>query len=283
MWQSFQNSWKLAKASFAVLRADKELILFPLASSIATILVMIVFAVPMALVGVFENLSNNGEPGALGYVLTFLFYVVMYFVVIFANSALVGAAMIRLDGGDPTLKDGFDIAMKHVSNILGYAIIAATVGMLLRALRERGGLLAQVVAWFGEMAWNVATYLVVPVLVVEGVSPIDAVKRSSSLLKKTWGEQIAGNFGIGMVMFLIGLVLFFVVALPILALAFLTGSLPVIVLGIGLVVLMFATLGLIGSALNGIYVAAVYRYAVTGQTEGNFFSPELIQGAFRQK
>lgn len=283
MWQRIQNSWELFKASAAVLRQDKELILFPLASSIATILVMIVFAVPMALVGVFENVSNGGDPGAVGYVLTFLFYVVMYFVVIFANSALVGAAMIRLEGGDPTLKDGFDIAMKHVSNILGYAIIAATVGMILRWIRERGGIAAQIAAWFGEMAWNLATYLVVPVLVVEGLSPIDAVKRSGSLLRKTWGEQITGNFGIGVIMFLIGLALFFVVALPIMIVAFASGAVVVIVFAIGLIVLMFATLALIGSALNGIYVAAVYRYAVTGETEGKFFRPELVEGAFRQK
>ena len=137
MWQRLQNSWELAKASFAVLRADKELLLFPLASAVATLLIMIAFAIPMAAVGVFENLSNNGEPGALGYVLGFLFYLVMYFVTIFANSALVGAAMIRLDGGDPTLKDGIDIAMKHPNNIFGYAIIAATVGMVGWAVWQR--------------------------------------------------------------------------------------------------------------------------------------------------
>jgi len=235
MFARLQNSWELAKASFAVLRADKELVLFPLASTIATIIVMIVFAVPMVVAGVFDKVADSGEPGVAGYVIGFLFYLTMYFVVIFANSALVGAAMIRLRGGDPTLGDGFRIAMAHVGQIFGYALISATVGLLLRALRERGGIAGQIVAWFGNMAWSLATYLVIPVLVVEDVGPVEAIRRSASLLKRTWGEQIAGNFSIGLVFALLSLLAVLVVGLPVILLAAATGSVVAMALGIGLV------------------------------------------------
>ncbi|MBN1565911.1 MAG: hypothetical protein JXA10_18860, partial [Anaerolineae bacterium] len=111
MFQRFANSWQLVKASWAVLRADKELILFPVVSTLASIVVFITFAVPMALAGAFDNIANNGDPGVVSYVLAFLFYLTMSFVVIFSNSALVGAVMIRLRGGDPTVGDGFRMAM----------------------------------------------------------------------------------------------------------------------------------------------------------------------------
>jgi hypothetical protein len=281
MFQSISNSWRLVKASYSVLRADKELIVFPLVSAIGVIIVMITFAVPMFLAGMFDNVAD-GNPGIASLVVGFLFYLVMYFVIIFANSALVGAAMIRLRGGDPTVRDGFRIAMDHVGVIFGYAMISATVGMVLRVLQERGGLLGDIVAWIGEMAWNLITFLVVPVLVVEDIGPIEAIKRSGSLLKKTWGEQIVGNFSIGLVMFLLTLLAAIVVGVPVFVLISATGSVVVAVLGIALIVFVIATMSLIGSALSGIYTAALYRYAVEGEV-GTYFSADLVQGAFRPK
>jgi hypothetical protein len=283
MFERLSRSWELVKASYAVLRADKELLLFPLASFAATVAVMIVFAVPMAMAGILDRVASHGNPGVAGYVVAFLFYVVMYTVVIFANSALVGAAMIRLRGGDPTLRDGITIALEHIGQILGYAVIAATVGVLLRALRERGGLGGLIVSWLGEMAWNLATYLVVPVLVVENVGPVEAIQRSASLLKRTWGEQIVGGFSIGLIFGLLTLVAVFAIGVPVLMLAAATGSVIVVALGVAVIVLVVAGLSLVGTTLNGIYVAALYRYAVEGQVGTSYFPADLIEGAFRQK
>jgi hypothetical protein len=283
MFERISRSWELVKASYAVLRADKELIVFPLVSTIATLIVIIIFAIPALLAGVFDNMADNGNPGVAGYVITFLFYLVMYFVAIFANTALVGAAMIRLRGGDPTLEDGLRIAMDHVGQIFGYAIIAATVGMILRAIQERFGWAGQLVAWLGGMAWNLATYLVVPVLVVDNVGPVEAIQRSAALLKKTWGEQIVGNFSIGLVFGLLTVAAALLIGAPLIFLAVATGSVVVIVLAVIIVVMVIAAISLIGATLNGIYVAAVYRYAVEGEVNPDYFPPGLIQGAFRRK
>lgn len=283
MWNRISNSWELVKASMGVLRADKELLLFPLASTVATIIVMIAFAVPMFLANVFDNVADTGDPGVAGYVIAFLFYLTMYFVVIFANTALVGAALIRLEGGDPTLQDGINIAMKRVDKIFGYAIIAATVGMILRYIREKGGLAGAIFSWMGDVAWNLATFLVVPVLVAENIGPLDAVKRSARLLKDTWGEQIAGNFSIGLVFFLIGFAAVVVVGVPVIALVALTESVIVVVLGVALVVLVIAVVSLVGTTINGIYTAALYRYATNNAVDAQFFPPGLIEDAFKPK
>lgn len=282
MFARIGRSWELVKASYAVLRADKELIIFPILSMLGTLAVMIVFAVPMVLVGSFGRMAD-GNTGILEYILAFMFYVVMYTVVIFSNVALVGAAMIRLRGGDPTVSDGFRIAMDHLPQIIGYAAISATVGMILRALRERGGLVAQIAAWFSEMAWNLATFLVIPVLVIENVGPIEAIKRSTSLLKRTWGEQVVGNFSIGLIFGLLTLAAVIVVGIPLGLLAAASGSVAVIVLAIAIVVLVVVAISLVGSALNGIYVAALYQYATENVVASNYFSPELVRGAFQEK
>jgi hypothetical protein len=189
MFTRLANSWELVKVSAAVLQQDRELLIFPLVSALASLLVMATFAVPMFLAGLFEAMFADefGAARIVGYIVAFTFYLVQYSVILLANAAPVGAAMIRLDGGDPTVGDGFRIAWQHVGAIFGYAAIAATVGVILRALSERGTL-GRLVSSLAGVVWNVATYLVVPLLVVEGVGPVDAIKRSGSLLKQTWGE-----------------------------------------------------------------------------------------------
>jgi hypothetical protein len=278
MFAKIKNSWNLIKASARVLSADKELIIFPLLSSIALLIVTACFVIPMFATGFFDQLLG-GKSQILHYIVLFLFYVVQYTVIIFANSALIGAALIRLRGGDPTIGDGFRIAFGHFGKILGYAVIAASVGLILKWIADRSKSLGRFVVSLIGLAWNLATYLVVPVLVTEEVGPLEAVKRSAAYLKKTWGEQIVGNFSIGLVFGLLS-ILVFVVGVPLFFWAANAESITgMVVVGV-VMVLVLILLSLISNTLEGIYVAAVYQYIAQGQT-GGFFSKEQIEGAFR--
>ena len=215
----------------------------------------------------------------LGFLVLFLFYIVQYTVIFFANTALVGAAMIRLRGGDPTVADGIKIAFSKFGPILGYALIAATVGMILRAISEKSRGLGRFIVSLLGFSWNVATYLVVPVLAVEDIGPVDAIKRSVALLKKTWGEQIAGSFGLGAVFGLIGVGVFLLaVAAALLASSLFNYVWVFVAIGI-LLILALTLLGLISSTLSGIYSAAVYQYATTGEPNP-YFDRETIQNTF---
>lgn len=282
MFERLSNSWDLVKASAAVLRADKELLLFPIISAVLSILVVVTFAVPAILAGVFASgfPAGTGLPAA-GYAAVLLFYVVQYFVIFFCNTALVGAALIRLRGGDPTVADGFRIAASRVGPILGYALIAATVGMVLRAISERSGLVGRLVVSLVGLAWNMATYLVVPVLVVEDVGPIEAVQRSASYLRRTWGEQIAGNLGMGLAFGLISLATL-AAGIVLLVAAAATQSTALIIFVAVCMLLAFVAIALVSSALSGVYAAAVYRYAAEGQSDG-FFTPAMVKSAFRAR
>jgi hypothetical protein len=277
--ERIRRSWQLVKSSWGVLRADKELLLYPVASGIVTfVAVALVFLVWLGSGGL--DRWNDEAFGIVDLVLIFIFYFVTSTVVIFFNSALIAAANIRLEGGDPTLSDGFRIAFSRIGAILGWAAIAATVGLVLQALRERGGAAGAIVSLIGNMAWSVITFLVVPILVVEGVGPIEAIKRSASLLRKTWGEQIVGNFSIGLV---IGLAFVAVLVAGGLVAGLLFSLVPALgVLAVAVLVAGLIILGLIGSALSGIFNVALYRYAV-GEDSSRFFPQETLSGAFRQK
>jgi hypothetical protein len=280
MSSKVSNSWTLVKASAGVLRADTELIIFPILSGFVGLVVLASFFLPTFLAGFFDSLLG-GRAGGIAFLVGLAFYSVQSFVVLFANSALIGAAMIRLGGGNPTVGDGFRIASKHVGAILVFSFFSGTVGMILRLLARRGKGLGRLGAAIGGLAWNLVTYLVLPVLVVEKIDPVEAIIRSATLLKKTWGEQIVGNLSTDAIFGLPKLVI-----LGLIALAIFRGipfaSPLVFALVIALLILLFLLLSLIESALKAIYVAAVYRYAAQGEA-GNFFNEEVVKGAFRPK
>jgi len=281
MFERFSRSWTLIKASATVLKQDKELLLFPALSAIATLLVVACFALPLFGFKALDGLAGEDGLSPLAYVLAFLFYLAQYFVIFFFNSALVGAAMIRLDGGDPTVRDGLRIASGKIGPIFGYALIAATVGMLLRALQERAGWIGRWVAGLIGMAWTVASFLVVPVLVSREIGPIDAVKESAHLLKKTWGENVIGQGGIGLSFMLIN-ALIVAIGVALIFAAAATQSAVVIGIAVALMVIGLLISALIQAALSGIYSAALYRYASgDGRTEG--FDGALLQHAFAPK
>jgi uncharacterized protein DUF6159 len=276
MMDRFRRSWGLAKASWAVLRSDRELVLFPLISFVALVAVLFSFLVPFLLFGID---LRTGDITPAGIVVGFLFYVVAYTVMFYFNTGLVGAAMIRLNGGDPTLGDGFRIATSRLPAIVGYALIAATVGMVLRFISERAGIIGAIIVGLLGFAWSVLTFLVVPILVVEGVGPVAAVKRSGSLLRKTWGEQLIGAGGIGIAF---GLIAFAVILLGMVVVAVLFSiSSTLAFLGIIALVLAVGGISLVGAALGGIYTASLYRYATSG--EAGAFGEEAMTGAFRQR
>jgi len=276
---SLSNSWNLVKASAKVLSMDRELLIFPLLSGIASILVMISYFGPIGLLGGWELLDTDSG-GYLSTVILFGFYLIQYFVVFFFNTALVGAALIRMEGGDPTISDGMRIAVDKLPAILGYAAIAATVGMVLRMLAERLGFIGRMVVSALGIGWHLATCLAVPVLVTRDVGPIDVVKESAEMFRKTWGEQVVGNFGMGWAGLMMGIswtlfmgLLFFVFAS--LGMGFMVVALiPVAVLG-------YVALGLFISALKGIYTAALFRYASTG--EPGIMDARMVENAFRHK
>jgi hypothetical protein len=280
MFERFSRSWSLVKASSAVLSANKRLMVFPVLSSICTLIVAASFLLPAFASGLLTHMDRGHMTPGMA-VLLFLFYLVQYFVIIFFNSALVGAASIHLRGGNPTVSDGFGIAVSKLPTIFGYAVISATVGMVLRAIQERAGFIGRWVVGLLGVAWTLATFLVVPVMVNQEIGPFDAVKRSAELLKRTWGENLIGNAGIGLAFGLVSM-LVVLIGMALVFLAISTHStIAVFVVG-SVCVLTMLVLAVVQSALHGIYAAALYRYAEEGEA-GAGFDKALVADAFKIK
>jgi hypothetical protein len=265
-----------------LLLADKSLLLFPLMSGVSMVLIVASFAVPLLAVG--SILRGTGVPHSLdvlSYLALFVFYWIQFAIVIYFNVALVEVALRRMAGKEAGIADGLRRATSKLPTILAYALIAATVGIVLRFIAERIGFLGRIVVALVGLAWAIATALVVPVLVAEEVGPLDVISRSTQLIKKAWGETLIGNAGIGLVFGLLT-VLLIAVALGAEAIAGVIGSPTLALLIVAAAVMMFVVLVLTQSALQGIYTAALYRYANgDGATPG--VDKGLLESAFRPK
>jgi hypothetical protein len=276
MFERMSRSWTLVKASAGVVRDEPVLLAFPFFSFVSAFVVILTFAWPFA--GVEATSDDGPAREAMVYVWIFCLYLALFFVGFFFNAALVAMALLRLEGGDPRLGDGLALAVRRVPAILGYAAIAATVGLALRAIEERIGFVGRLVTSSLGVAWTVATFLVVPVLVAKDVSPLAAVAESARLLKQTWGENLAGN---------VGMAAAFAFGYGVLAVVAVGGTLALggldrpswIVALIFACVALAVMLALFQGALQGVYAAALYRHA-TGADVMSGFPKDLLDAAF---
>jgi hypothetical protein len=278
MFEKISNTWGLMGESWEVLKKDKRLLMFPLLSGVCCLLVVASFVVPMAVTGSWQppRANANRAQEVSYYGMLFLFYLCNYFVTIFFNTAIIACAVRRMQGGEATVSDGLGDAVARLPLIAGWALVSATVGLILRIVEDRSERVGRIVAGLLGMAWTVASYLVVPILVVERKGPFAALKDSTVMLRRTWGQQVVGSFSFGL--------MFFVLALPafgLVVLGIVSGSMAGLFLCIGIAVVYLVLLSLIQSALQSIFQAAVYLYARDGHAPG--FSNELLSGSLQPR
>ena len=268
----FARSRELAAASWGVLRKDKELMVLPLISGFASLVIGVSFLVPIFVTGSVTGLDGGTsvQLGPFQYVLLFAMYVALAYVAVFFKVALLCGADELLRGGNPTVGSAISDATSHAGRILPWAVVSATVSVILRAISERSGLLGRLVVGLVGMAWGVVTFLVLPILVFEKVGVGQAIKRSTAMLRHTWGENLIVNAGIGL--------LAMVLILPagvLVALGAATGT------TLGLVTtIVIGGLWLIGvtcwaNAMSSVFQLALYRYATDGVAPPAFARADL--------
>lgn len=269
------NGWKLSMDSFKVLKANKQLIIFPILSGASMIVLMTSFAIAVfATKGWAADAFNyRGNEKILSYLVMFGFYLINYFIVVFFNVALMRCVRMYFQNEEVSLREGINYSVSRIGVIFGWSLIAATVGTILKIIQQESGSLGKIITGIIGVVWNIATFFVVPILAYENTGPIDAIKRSSQIVKAKWGESLAGNFSLGLIQFLALLV----TAVPL----YFLGSLIDPVVGIALAV--FAALVVISviSAAQAIFVSAVYQQAQG--TEVSFIDNETVNDLFVRK
>jgi len=267
----FENSLALAKCSWQVLRDDKKLTLLPLFSLISTVVLAAAVLLPIGVI-VRNGTGDFGASQPLVWILGFAGAVALSYVVVFFNAALVYAANSRFRGETMSIGDAMRAAHERAHVLLPWAVVSATVSVVLRGIEQRGGIAGRIIGSIAGLAWTVVTFLVLPVLVFEGIGPFAAVKRSSQLFKHTWGENLMTNAGIGIV----GMVAMLVGLVPLVPFVLVGG--PVAVLGVVLFVGWCIAVMLVTSALTGIFQTALYRFATGAPVPG--FDEAQLRNSF---
>jgi uncharacterized metal-binding protein len=274
MFERFGRSWELTKQCWALLRSNKVLVLFPILSGLASLVIIASFTVPLFLSGDVQQLqSRGGQAAPQTYLILFLFYFCLYLVQIFFSCALMGAANVAFAGGQASLGVGLSLAWSRMGRIMVWAAVAATVGMVLRTIQERVGLVGKIVVALMGAAWTILTYFMAPIIMFEDLGVTDGFQRSTAIIKKTWGEGMGKVLAfsamtfVAVIVLMVGTFVLFAINPIVAVLFFLLGIVAV------------AT---VASAMDGIFKVALYRYACWN-TVPEGFSPELMQGAFSGK
>jgi hypothetical protein len=275
MFESIGRSFALVKTSWNILMDDKKLLVFPVLSGIVTLMVILTFVLPLLFAGQFLNVTTIGP--ILYYGLLFTFYLVSYFVVIFFNTALITCVNARLNGKDMTAGEGLSNAIRHIGSIFAWALISATVGLILQIIHDKAGFIGQIATAIVGGVWSLVTFFVVPILILEDRGVVDSVKESVALIKKTWGESIVGSGSIMLIFVAIG-----IVGLLLVMATLFIGNMIIFGIALVLFILLVVVLAIVASAMQGIFVTALYTYARTG-TVPAAFDKDLIQNAFVPK
>src|ERR1700710_769505 len=268
-----RRGWALTKKSWALLNGHRELVRFPLYGGIATIILGLVFLGP----GAF---ALDQHTYGIGIPLVVIGIYVLSVVGIYFSVGLAACADLIFRGQDATVGDGIAVANARFSQICGWAALSTAIALIIGLLENQGGALGDIAGRLIGTAWSLVTFLSVPVIAIEGTGPLETLKRSASIFKDKWGQQISGNIAIGAAVFLIGVlpaVLLIVAGVALWSSASFLGALLVV---IGALVLAIAML--VSRALSGVFGVALYRYALDGQAVGGFTSEEL-ESAVRVK
>lgn len=182
------------------------------------------------------------------------------------NAVVVATASLRLRGEPATTQDGVRLAMSRLPQLLWWATVSAGVGFALHVMAERlklGGVIAR---WVFDLAWSLATALIIPVLVLEDHGVGRGIKRSSGLFRQRWGETVTGMASAGLAVAIVGLAV-----CPFVALLALVSVPLAIAAGVVLVVSIIVVSG----AFDAVLKAALYQYAVDGTALGPFQETDL--------
>lgn len=283
MLQRFGTGIRLAGASWRVLKADKSLAIFPIVSTIFALLAILLILAPAGLTIDWNAADPNSVPPAM-YAWGLLAGYVSTVIAVFHNVALAACASRSLEGHDTSVGDGYSVAFSRLGTILGWSLIALTVGLILRfldGLADRApfpfSLIANIGVWLLGAAWAAVTFLVVPVLALEDVGPREALSRSKTLVLAKWGEGIAGNVGINFVTGLIGF-LALVIGIGGGVMLGATGTSAGVAAGLtigALGIIVFISALIVGATLTQVFAVSLYRYASTGETVGGFSSSDM--------
>ncbi|MFI5192523.1 MAG: DUF6159 family protein [Chitinophagales bacterium] len=273
IFSKLSNGWSLSVNSLRVLKANKQLIIFPILSGISMVLIIGSFLLAVLSSAGWDIGSINEENTGMNYAIGFLFYLVNYFIVAFFNTALIQCTGDYFNGEVPSIRKGLRFSLSRIGGIFAWSLFAATIGFALRILQENLGWLGKIITGIIGVVWSIATFFVVPIIAYENLGPLQAFKRSAGLMREKWGESLGSTFSFG----LLRLLAFFIICVPLFFLGLIIHPLLGIALGVLGIFLVMAVSG----AAQTIFISAVY-HDLNGDPVKNF-NEKFAENLFRSK
>jgi hypothetical protein len=288
--------------SLQVVRQNQKLLLFPIVTSVCSVVMLLFFFAPALLypsghalrelahwqtLGHQLGLDFGGRrpavhPNGIFYGYLAVAYLVSMFTATFFNAAFYHEIMKALAGQPVSVRSGLAFAWSRVRSILMWSLLAGVVGLIIKALEERFGWVGRLVMRFVGVVWSVASVFAIPVLVREGsTNPITTLRQSAAVLRKTWGESLAGYVGltVGSWIMLVGSLLFLAGAVAVTVM--LHSPVPILLAILVWLVAMFTLAYLVGVA-GHVYRCALYVYASEGVIPAPY-SAEMMDAAWKVK
>jgi hypothetical protein len=277
----FKASRIIAKESWALLKKDKEIMLFPILSALTSLILIAIAGLViffLILSGNIKNLEQADQGNyTLNVVIVFVMYFLTAFITLFFETGIITVVRGRLSGQNLTFSDGLSNSFRKAGKIARWSLVAATVGVILKMISERSGILGRIVIAILGAAWSILTFFIAPILIAEDLTIKESLQKSAGIIKKVWGETVIVNVGVGLFFaLLIFLGIFVFIA------TLFTGNVHIITAAFILLILYFVILAVISSTLSVVYQVVLYEYANTGVAPQGF-SQEVIGLAFKQQ
>lgn len=280
MFERVKRGGRLFTEAWAILAREKSLALYPLVAAMIILAVLALLFFPV----LFFVHTTGIDPAAMGITGWILWVVVLFAILLVVSliatifkAGIVHGATRVIRGENTTFGGGMGAAAAHIGPLCAWAVIQATIGLVLSLVRETdnplGRMVTDILVGIAGAMWALATFFVVPVILFEEKGAIPSIKESWGLFKQTWGETVVSGFSFALLY--IPAILCLLAAVATLALApfeVFAGMLVV-------TVILFAITGVVASAIHGILVAVLYRYAQTGELPSHM-DRESIEGAF---
>jgi len=261
-----RRGWALTKKSWSLLRSHPGLLRFPLYGAAASIVATLVVVGP----GLY--LIDGSSTGA-GVVLLAIGLYLLTLIGLYFSVGLAAAADMTFRRREASVGDGLAVSRERFGAIAGWAGVSTAVGVILSLLEDQGGIGGAIFGRVLDIGWSLITFLAVPVIALEGTGPFETLKRSASMFRDRWGQQVTGNLAIGGAVFLLGVLPGIALVAGGIAIWASSGFAGAVLVIVGVVVLAVALV--LSRALNGIFGVALYRYALDGEAVGGFTAGEL--------
>lgn len=264
--------FRLAGASWRIVRSEPSLVAFPLLSAAFGVAYTLLIVLPIGIGGFLAV----GDATWLGWVLLALLLFGGSIGATFFGVAAAHNANEAMEGRSPTLGAGIRVARSRLGVIMQWGLVSATVGLLLQILADKlGGVGGAIVQGLGGLAWGIASFFALPILALEGLGPFATLKRSAAVVRERWGESLVGNAAIGIIS-LLGILIALALIIPGAILwsgGTAAAGIPLVAIGVAVLIVTLVISQIVGA----VFRVVVFRYATAGAVAPGFTAEELEQ------